>query len=206
MENKKFKKKFIGGFDKGEVIDYIDKLQQQQAQEDEQKYIEQIELLKNERDALASALEQANEQIKKLSDPVKGSKSMIASSIAHSKSHFDSMVSLSEEVRSETAEKLAEVSNDVQEMLKSSVEMKKDFEAAAQKLGDDIEKLQSYLDKSSPFFRADRGALGDISAKAEDEDSSIKSVLEEGFKLLDETTAQEDEIDKILHDLKKKND
>lgn len=203
MESKKFKKKFIGGFDKSEVIDYIDNLQKTQAEEmNEQKYLEQIERLTSERDALADALEKANEQLKKLSDPLIGSKSMLASSIAHSKSHFDNMVSLSDEVKSETNDNLEKISGDVREMIANAAEMKKNFENAADNLGSDLEKLQSFLEKSLPFFRDDRGKLGDISKKAVEKDNGAKEVLEEGFKLLDETTAQQSEIDKLLQEVK----
>lgn len=203
MENKKFKKKIVGGFDKNEVIDYIDRLQKEQIQKpDEDKYLEEIERLKAERDTLADALAKANEQLKKLSDPLTGSNSVIASSIAHSKSHFDSIVTLSDEVRNETAENLSRVSDDVAQMLENAAEMKSSFLSAAEKLNGDLEALKSYVEKTSPFFRDDRGQLGEIREKADREDSSIKKVLEEGFKLLEEATAHQSKIDKILQNIK----
>ena len=206
METKKFKKKFLGGFDKTEVIDYIDRLQKDRSEEyDEQKYIEEIERLKKERDALASALEKANEHLKKLSDPIAGSNSTLASSISHSKSHFESMAALSDEVRRETGENLSLVSSDADKLLENAVEMKKSFDAAAEKLNKDIENLRFFLEKSSPFFRGDPAVVEKIRQEAVKEDNSAKEVLKQGQKLLDETTAKQTEIDNLLEIIKKAN-
>ena len=205
MENKQFKKKLIGGFDKSEVIDYIDRLQKNQSEEyDEEKYIEEIERLKEERDTLAALLEKANEQLKKLSDPLTGSNSMLASSITHSKAHFDNMASLSDEIRRETSDKLALVSKDAKKMLDEAVDMKKSFDKAAENLENDIEELRSFVEKSSPFFRDDAESIKEIRKKAVKEDEQTKTVLKQSSDLLDETVAHQAEIDTVLKKIKRK--
>lgn len=204
MENKKFKKKIMGGFDRSEVIDYIDKLQQSPAPEfDEKKYIEEIEHLKSQRDTLAEALEKANEQLRKLSEPISAGKNTIASSIAHSKAHFDTMVSLSEEVRGEMAENLSAVSKDVRDMQKRCAEMRKSFEADSDKLESELAKFRACIDKSSQFFLEGSDTIGKVSQKAESEDSNIKEVLEDGFKILEEVNFQQSSIDSILKKFRK---
>ena len=203
METKKFKKKLIGGFDKSEVIDYIDRLQKNQAEEyDEQKYIDEIESLKEERDALAQLLEKANEQLKKFSDPIEGSNSMLASSISHSKSHFDNMASLSDEIRLETGEKLLLASKDAQKILDDALKMKESFDAAAEKLNEDIESLKIFLDKSAPFFRDDSETIEEIRQRASKEEDNAKTILKKGRNILDEAVAQQAEINKILKKIK----
>lgn len=205
MENKTFRKKLLGGFDRNEVIDYIDRLQKDKSEEfDEQKYLDEIESLKNERDALAQALEKANEQLKKLSDPVSGSNSMMASSISHSKAHFESMAALSEEVRRETGENLSVVSDDVTNMLDKANEMRKCFDIASDKLNKDIEKLRFFIDKSAPFFQGEPVKLEDVSQKVVKEEKSAKEILKQGQNLINEAVARQAEIDGILEKIRKK--
>lgn len=205
MENKTFRKKLLGGFDRNEVIDYIDLLQKDKSEEfDEQKYLDEIECLKNERDALAQALEKANEQLKKLSDPVSGSNSMMASSISHSKAHFESMAALSEEVRRETGENLSVVSDDITNMLDKANEMRKCFDIASDKLNKDIEKLRFFIDKSAPFFQGESVKLEDVSQKVVKEEKNAKEILKQGQNLINEAVARQAEIDGILEKIRKK--
>lgn len=205
MENKTFRKKLLGGFDRNEVIDYIDRLQKDKSEEfDEQKYLDEIERLKNERDALAQSLEKANEQLKKLSDPVSGSNSMMASSISHSKAHFESMAALSEEVRRETGENLSVVSDDITNMLDKANEMRKCFDIASDKLKKDIEKLRFFIDKSAPFFQGESVKLEDVSQKVVKEEKNAKEILKQGQNLINEAVARQAEIDGILEKIRKK--
>lgn len=204
MESKKFKTKFMGGFDKQDVMQYISDLQKSQAQTVDEQLTKKIAELKEENEILMEALEKANEHIKKLSDPITGSSKMVASSISHSKSHFENMAILADGIGETTNDSLISLSKDVKTLIEKTDTAAKDFDDSVSQLRKNLEKFENYIAKSSEYFNDSIKKNSKIKTKVKSENESIETLLSQGYELLDETTVKQLEISKLLNELKNK--
>lgn len=206
MENKIFKKSIFGGFKKSDVMDYIKNLESEKNKTaPDEELTKEVEELRKEKIILLHELEKANEQIKKLSDPLTGANRMIASSIKHSKDHFDSMVSLADQINDETSNRIESISCDVENMLGSTAEMADKFEQSLSELRSKLDNLKNNLNQSKECFNGGNEKPSDeIMLNAENQNNDIYKILSDGYELLDETTLQQFEITKIINDLKSK--
>lgn len=206
MENKKFKKSIFGGFKKTDVIDYIKALESEKnSSVADEELTKEVEELKKDKILLMHELEKAKDQIKKLSDPLTGANRMMASSIKHSKDHFDSMVCLAGQINEETSSSIESISSDVEKMLGATAEMTEKFELSLGELRSKLDKLKTDLAQSKEYFKDTSQKTSDeVMNNAQDENQNIYKILSEGYELLDETTLQQFEITKIINDLKSK--
>ncbi|MBQ6624963.1 MAG: hypothetical protein IIX39_04010 [Clostridia bacterium] len=204
MESKKFKTKFMGGFDKKDVMQYISDLQKSQAQSVDEQLTQKIAELKKENEILMEALEKANEHIKKLSDPITGSSKMVASSISHSKSHFENMAILADGIGETTNDGLISISKEVKSLLEKTGKVAKDFDDSMSQLRKNLEKFESHIAKSTEYFNDSVKENSKIKNKVKNENESIETLLSQGYELLDETTVKQLEISRLLDELKNK--
>ena len=81
MKAMRFRNSFFGGFNKADVMKYIEELQKKQPQTsqklDDETAREEIIALKKENERLVLALEKANEQIERLNDKIDSSSQYI---------------------------------------------------------------------------------------------------------------------------------
>ena len=188
MKAMKFRNSFFGGFNKADVMKYIEELQKKQPQTsqmpDDETESKEIIALKKENERLVLALEKANEQIKKLKQPKKESTKTVSN--------------LKDNIKIDPTENTNAISGDISGMIKSTEDIAKDFDNAVKKLNGDLEEFKKYLETSSKYFDEQQNIHSEIDL----EDENIKEILSQGYELIEESGLKQLEISKIIDDLK----
>lgn len=188
MKAMKFRNSFFGGFNKADVMKYIEELQKKQPQTsqmpDDETESKEIIALKKENERLVLALEKANEQIKNLKKQKKESTKTVSN--------------LKDNIKIDPTENTNAISGDISGMIKSTEDIAKDFDNAVKKLNGDLEEFKKYLETSSEYFDEQQNIHSEIDL----EDENIKEILSQSYELIEESGLKQLEISKIIDDLK----
>lgn len=198
MVERKFKKSLFG-FKKADVMKYIDELQKSSSDPAEVDS-EELKKLREENEKLAQALEKSNKQIELLSDPVKGSNKMLATSLEHSRTHFENVATLVNGICDKANENVGLAGDELAEILKMADKTSDDFEGALKKFREELETLRSHLEKTGSYFKSEEI----VAAESEDEsdEDNADKIFAEGEKLLQEVQNLHDENAELLRLIK----
>lgn len=204
MESKKFKKSFMGGFDKEDVMKYIEEIQKQNS---EKKSVnddsEEIKALKEENERLAEALRKSNEQLKLLADPVEGSNKILASSIAYSTSHYNSITDLVNGLCRTTNESAVDTKATVEDILSFAKKSEEEFTKNYNIFKKNLETLRKNLKETIECFGKIEEASTDTSKKTKAADAKIENLMQKAEKLLGSIENQQKENSELLEKVKK---
>jgi len=196
MEAKKFKKSVFGGFNKTEVIRYIDELQKQSAQKAES---EEVTRLKEENARLTEALRKTDEQLRKFASPVANSNTMLASSLAHSKSHFENITAIVNGICETTGESITSANANIVELLNVADCASKDFTQSIEQLRETLEKLLAFLNETSDCLMSASANCETANEEVVKNENKTKDLLQSGEDVLNDLEKQQEENSKLLY-------
>ena len=196
MEAKKFKKSVFGGFNKTEVIRYIDELQKQSAQKAES---EEVTRLREENARLTEALRKTDEQLRKFASPVANSNTMLASSLAHSKAHFENITAIVNGICETTGESVTNANANIIELINMADCTSKDFAQSVEALRENLQKLQAFLNETSDCLMSASANCETASENVSDSENKTMEILKKGEVVADDIKKQQEENSKLLH-------
>lgn len=203
MESRKFKKSFIGGFDKEDVINYIEEIQKQAGVNNSgQENAEEIERLREENRQLREALEKSNEQLKLLADPIHSSNKILASSIAYSQSHYNSITELVNGLCRTTNESALRTKENVENIISFSKASRDELKKSYDQFGENLNQLKNNLEETMNCFEKISEYSLETAEKTKVADADISQVIETAQKLLSDIENRQDENNIALEEKK----